>query len=96
MKKVIAFAAAALMSTAVFADGEAVYNKACVTCHAAGVANAPKTKDAAAWAPRMEAAGGIDGLLAIAKSGKGAMPPMGLCATCTDDELKAAIEYMLK
>ena len=97
MKKVIAFAAAALMSSAVFAaDGQAVYNKACVTCHAAGVANAPKAHDAAAWEARIAAAGGIDGLVAVSKTGKGAMPPKGLCADCSDDDLKAAIEFMIK
>jgi cytochrome c5 len=96
MKKVIAFAAAALLSSVVSAavDGEAVYNKACVACHAAGVAGAPKTHDADAWAPRL--ALGMDALVATAIAGKGAMPPKGLCATCTDAELKAAIEFMSK
>ena len=95
MKKVIAFAAAALLSSVVSAaDGEAVYNKACVNCHAAGVAGAPKTGDAAAWAPRLEQ--GMDALVATANAGKGAMPPKGLCADCTDADLKAAIEFMAK
>ncbi len=95
MKKVIAFAAAALLSSVVSAaDGEAVYNKACVNCHAAGVAGAPKAHDAAAWAPYV--ATGMDTMLSLAKSGKGAMPPMGLCADCTDADLKAAIEFMIK
>lgn len=95
MKKVIAFAAAALLSSVVSAaDGEAVYNKACVTCHAAGVAGAPKAHDAAAWEARM--AGGVDALVASAIAGKGAMPPKGLCADCSDADLKAAIEFMVK
>ncbi|MEH6824151.1 MAG: c-type cytochrome [Motiliproteus sp.] len=95
MKKLLAFAAAALLSSAVFAaDGEAVYNKACVNCHAAGVAGAPKAHNAAEWAPRLEA--GMDALLATSISGKGAMPPRGLCMDCTDAELKAAIEFMSK
>ncbi|WP_207063272.1 cytochrome c5 family protein [Motiliproteus sp. SC1-56] len=95
MKKVIAFAAAALLSSGVFAaDGEAVYNKACVNCHAAGVAGAPKTGDADAWAPRL--AQGIDAMVQSAINGKGAMPPKGLCADCSADDLKAAIEYMTK
>lgn len=93
MKKVIAFAAAALLSSGAFADGEAVYNKACVNCHAAGVAGAPKAHSAD-WAPRLAA--GVDALVASAKAGKGAMPPMGLCGDCTDADLKAAIEFMAK
>jgi len=94
MKKVIAFAAAALLSSGVFAaDGEAVYNKACVNCHAAGVAGAPKAHTDE-WAPRLAA--GIDAMVASANAGKGAMPPKGLCADCTDADLKAAIEFMAK
>jgi cytochrome c5 len=39
---------------------------------------------------------GVDGLLATAISGLNAMPPKGTCAACSDEELKVAIEYMLK
>ncbi len=74
-------------------SGEQVYNASCMACHAAGVANAPKLGDKAAWEPR--AAKGIDGLLATAISGLNAMPPKGTCAACSDDELKGAIEYIL-
>jgi len=74
-------------------SGEQVYNASCMSCHAVGVANAPKLGDKAAWEPR--AAKGVDGLLATAISGLNAMPPKGTCAACSDDELKGAIEYML-
>ena len=74
-------------------SGEQVYNASCMACHAVGVANAPKLGDKAAWEPR--AAKGVDGLLATAISGLNAMPPKGTCAACSDDELKAAIEYIL-
>ncbi len=98
MKKVLAFAAAALLSTGAFAgEGEAVYNKACVTCHAPAAASAmgaPAAHDAAAWAPRI--ANGIDAAVASATAGKGGMPPKGLCMDCTDAQLKAAIEFMAK
>ncbi|MEH6627210.1 MAG: c-type cytochrome [Motiliproteus sp.] len=98
MKKVLAFATAALLSTGVFAgEGETVFNKACVTCHAPAAASAmgaPAAHDAAAWAPRL--ADGIDAAVASAKAGKGGMPPKGLCMDCSDDQLKAAIEFMSK
>jgi cytochrome c5 len=73
--------------------GEELYNTKCMACHAAAVAGAPKTGDAAAWGPRV--AMGIDALVASAKKGKNAMPPMGTCMDCSDAELKAAIEFML-
>ncbi len=75
-------------------SGEEVYQSACVACHAAGVAGAPVTGDQAAWQARFDAEGGIDGMLAISKAGKGAMPAMGTCASCSDDELVAAIKFM--
>jgi cytochrome c5 len=75
------------------ATGQKIYKQSCQACHANGVANAPKPGDKAAWAPRI--ATGIDAMLAVAKKGKGAMPPKGTCMGCSDDDLKAAIEYMV-
>jgi cytochrome c5 len=72
--------------------GKALYEKSCVLCHGAGVAGAPKFGDKAAWAPYV--ATGIDTMLKVAISGKGAMPPRG-ASTATDDELRAAIQYMV-
>ncbi|VAW77966.1 Cytochrome c5 [hydrothermal vent metagenome] len=73
--------------------GDAVYTASCVACHGTGVAGAPKLGDSAAWGAR--AAKGIDTLLANAINGINAMPPKGTCATCSDEEMKAAIEYIL-
>ena len=85
--------AAATAGAAVSADaGKALYDKACVTCHAAGVAGAPKLGDKAAWAPRI--AKGDEALLKSSIDGLNAMPPRG-ASTATDDELKAAIAYMV-
>jgi len=68
------------------------YNQSCVMCHVSGAAGAPKTGDATAWAPRMEK--GMDALVASVKNGLNAMPPTGLCATCTDEEYAELIQYM--
>lgn len=73
--------------------GEERYKTSCSVCHAAGIAGAPKYRNAADWKPRMVA--GMDGLLKVAIQGKGGMPPKGTCMQCSDAELKAAIEYML-
>lgn len=73
--------------------GQARFEKTCSACHATGVAGAPKLGDKAAWAPRI--AKGTDALLQSTINGKNAMPPRGTCASCSDAELKAAIEYMV-
>jgi cytochrome c5 len=74
-------------------SGEQVYQAHCIACHGTGAAGAPKFGDAAAWAPRI--AKGIDALLVSATNGLNAMPPKGLCMSCSQDELKGAIEYMI-
>ena len=78
---------------ALAADGKAIYDKTCVACHASGVANAPKLGDKAAWAPRI--ATGKDALVASVVKGKGAMPPKAGAASLSDDDIKAAVDYML-
>jgi cytochrome c5 len=69
-----------------------LYQGACMACHAAGVAGAPKTGDNAAWGDRM--GNGIDGLLSSAIAGKGAMPPKGGSAY-SDEQIRSVVEYML-
>ena len=71
-----------------------VIAKYCGACHMSGLLGAPKIGDAAAWKTRASAKGGVDGLLKSAIAGLNAMPPKGTCATCSDDELKAAIKVM--
>lgn len=85
--------AAAAGSSAIAADGKAVYDKTCAMCHAAGVANAPKFGDKAAWAPRV--ATGRDALIASVLKGKGAMPPKGGAADLSEDDVKAGVDYMV-
>ena len=94
MKRLIIASAALAMGIAVSAQAEppAKYNMYCIACHGTGAAGAPKAGDKAAWEPRL--AVGVDGLVASAKKGKNAMPPMGLCNECSDAELKEVIEYM--
>lgn len=74
------------------AAGKALYDTVCMACHAAGVAGAPKFGDKTAWAPRLAA--GMDEVLKIATTGKGAMPPKG-GSTASDADFKAAVEYMV-
>jgi len=77
--------------------GKSIYNKTCALCHAAGVAGAPKPGDTADWGPRIEQ--GADVLYKHAIEGytgaKGMMPARGGAAALTDDEVKAAVDYMV-
>lgn len=86
-----------LASCAAFADDAAIdakYEKSCKLCHDSGLMGAPKTGDAAAWAPRLEK--GNDVLLKHAIEGFNAMPPKGTCMDCSDEDLKQLIEKMTK
>lgn len=76
-------------------DGEAVYKKACMSCHMTGAAGAPKVGDASAWKPRIDK--GAPALLQSAITGVPgtAMMARGTCGACTDDDLKAAVDYMI-
>ena len=75
-------------------DPADVITKHCNACHGAGLLDAPKIGDNAAWKKRADEQGGVDGLLAKAISGVNAMPPRGTCTDCSDDDLKAAIKQM--
>ena len=74
-------------------SAEEVYNGGCNACHATGAAGAPKFGDAGAWDARI--AKGMDALYSNAINGFNGMPPKGLCMSCSDDELKAAVDYMV-
>jgi cytochrome c5 len=82
-------------ATATAPAGETTYQRFCFSCHAAGVAGAPRTGDAAAWAPRI--AKGEDALLASTVNGlPPGMPPKGLCAQCSEADLLDAVRYMVE
>ena len=85
-------AAAAAATTSDPAVGKALYEKSCTVCHAAGVAGAPKSGNKEEWAPRI--AKGMDALYKSSINGLNAMPPRG-ASTATDDEIKAAVDYMV-
>ena len=80
-------------SAEVLAQGEKVYNTACVACHGAGVLNAPKIGDKALWEPRI--AKGMQTLYTNSINGINMMPARGGNAALKDDEMKAAVDYMV-
>ena len=78
-------------------DGEQVYSMACMACHGAGIAGAPRTGDIGVWEERMIA--GMDTLIKHAINGfqgeKGVMPAKGGNPALSDAEVAAAVEYMV-
>ncbi|WP_246053869.1 c-type cytochrome [Halomonas halmophila] len=74
--------------------GEAVYNSACVACHDAGVAGAPKIGDSQAWSTRLEK--GTETLYSHAINGFNAMPAKGGNPNLSDAEVEAAVDYLIE
>jgi cytochrome c5 len=75
-------------------SGADIYRDFCAVCHSGGWQGAPIANEASEWAERVSA--GADAMFKNAKQGLNAMPPMGTCVDCTDEELKSAIAEMLK
>jgi len=63
--------------------------QSCASCHAAGVAGAPKLDDTEAWASRREA--GLDALVASVVNGKGSMPARAGTQYAEEDLRRAVI-----
>jgi len=101
MKKTVITAIIALGMTAGVqaADmkaGKKTYDAACVACHGAGLAGAPKVGDKAAWKARI--AQGMKVMVDNANKGfqgkKGFMPAKGGRANLSDAAVADAVAYM--
>ncbi len=77
--------------------GEHVFKGTCAMCHQTGAGGAPIKGNKADWEPRI--AQGKDVLYKHALEGftgsKGAMPAKGANASLSDDDVKAAVDYMV-
>lgn len=73
--------------------GKEIYASHCAACHDTGASGAPKLGDSTAWAARI--AQGNEMLYQNAIKGILGMPAKGTCMTCSDDEIKAAVDYMV-
>ena len=93
----MAIPAAAPAGTPAAAGGEGVFKAACVACHGAGIAGAPKAGDKAAWSARI--AQGKPALYTHAIAGYqgkgGVMPAKGGNASLPDADVKSAVDYMI-
>ncbi|MBD9422733.1 cytochrome c5 family protein [Achromobacter sp. ACM04] len=85
--------ATAPQAAAVNPAGEKLYKSVCFACHATGVANAPKFGDKAAWEPYIKT--GMDAMVKVAMQGKPPMPPKGGAANASEDDIRAAVQYMV-
>jgi len=74
-------------------DGEMIYNNVCSACHTTGAAGAPQI-GTPAMAERTQK--GVDALVHSAVNGLNAMPPRGGRADLSDEQIRAAVEFMLK
>lgn len=75
-------------------DGEGIYGNVCSACHESGAAGAPVRGDEEAWAERTEQ--GFATLLDHAINGIGAMPAKGGNASLSDEEVEAAVAYLVE
>jgi cytochrome c5 len=75
------------------AKGKAVYDANCASCHATGVAGAPKAGDQAAWSARL--AQGYSVLYDHALHGIRAMPAKGGNADLSEADLANAVGYLV-
>jgi cytochrome c5 len=73
--------------------GESTYKGVCIGCHGAGVLGSPKFGDKSAWAPRI--AQGMNTLYVSAIKGKNSMPAKGGNPALADDDIRAAVQYMV-
>lgn len=76
-------------------DPETVYSTYCVACHNGAIPTSPALGDVAAWSPRIEK--GMDVLYDHGINGIAGtlMPVKGTCMSCTDDDIKATVDYMV-
>lgn len=79
------------------ARGRTVWAGTCQPCHGTGLGGAPRITDRAAWGPRI--AQGTDVLVGHALNGfngkKGEMPARGGNDKLSNDEIKAAVAFMI-
>lgn len=74
--------------------GGGIYDQYCSACHATGAGGAPKFGDATTWNTLVKDKG-MDKLYYNAIHGINSMPAKGTCMTCKDEDIKAAIDYMI-
>jgi cytochrome c5 len=79
-------------------SGEAIFEANCANCHTGGIggffSGAPKVGDQSDWIALLPK--GVEGLAATTISGIGGMPVRGGCVDCSDEDIRAAVEYIVE
>ena len=75
-------------------SAKAIYAQYCAVCHRTGLAGAPIFRNAGQWKPRLDKKS-LDEMTATAVKGINAMPAKGTCNTCSEADIRRAVEYML-
>ncbi len=73
--------------------GENIYQKYCAACHMGGGGGAPKFGNAAQWEPIVKQ--GMPKVYDNAIKGIDGMPAKGNCESCTDEQIKSAVDYLV-
>jgi len=76
-------------------NGKVVYEMVCASCHSAELPGIPQIGDSDAWQQRLADKGKAT-LYDNTINGINGMPERGLCAGCSDNELKQAVDYIFK
>lgn len=76
------------------ARGKQVYVSSCIICHQNGEMSAPVIGDPANWFLRLQDSG-LTGLYQHTLRGYNSMPIKGACTSCSDNDLLAAVDYIL-
>lgn len=74
--------------------GKQVYVNVCTICHQNGKMGAPLIGNGNGWFDRIQTQG-MQAMYRHAINGYNSMPYRGACVTCTDKDVKAAVDYML-
>ena len=72
-----------------------IYSETCVVCHGEGIAGAPRPGVKSDWTVRLEF--GIEEMYLNTIEGIGSrMPPRGRCMGCSDRQLQAVVDLMIR
>ena len=73
--------------------GQQIFTAVCAMCHSTGLMQSPKLGSKEDWAPRIEK--GIETLYDHAINGFKTMPARGGNSSLSDEEVKAAVDYLV-